>query len=266
MFAPAAAEGLKGQVQAVEQFIVAAQHCQAAGAQVVENLALGPQGPLTGAAQVFNVGVADVGDHGDGRLHQTAHVPDLAEVVHARFDHRRLMAGLQPQQGLGRADVVVEIGLGFQGPEMPGQHRGDHLLGGGLSGGAGDLHHGDVIQAAVPGGQSAQGQGGVLHPDIEPAGQQCLRHTAAQTACRAVGKRCVHVIMTVEPRAHQGNEQVSGGDAAAVAGDAGDGVASGLEKGPAYGAADVRRRQGPHARPPLRRARDSSTMRWHRSP
>ena len=69
MFAPAAAEGLKGQVQAVEQFIVAAQHCQAAGAQVVENLALGPQGPLTGAAQVFNVGVADVGDHGDGGLH-----------------------------------------------------------------------------------------------------------------------------------------------------------------------------------------------------
>lgn len=67
-------------------------------------------------------------------------------MVHARFDHRRLMAGIQPQQGLGRADVIVEIGLGFQGPEMPGQHRGDHLLGGGLSGGAGDLYHGDVIQ------------------------------------------------------------------------------------------------------------------------
>ena len=138
---------------------------------MVENLALGPQGPLTGAAQVFNVGVADVSDHGDGGLHQAAHIADLAEVVHARFDHRRLMAGLQPQQGLGRADVVVEIGLGFQGAEMPGQHRGDHLLGGGLSGGAGDLHHGDVVQTAVPGGQRTQSQRGILDLNIKLAGQ-----------------------------------------------------------------------------------------------
>ena len=187
-------------------------------------------------------------------------------MVHARFDHRRLMAGLQPQQGLGRADVIVEIGLGFQGPEMPGQHRGDHLLGGGLSGGAGDLYHGDVIQPPVPGCQSAQSQGSVLHPDIEPAGQQGLRHTAAQAAGSPGGQGRVDVVMPVEPGSHQGDEQVAGGDLAAVAGDAGDGVAAGLKEGPAYGTADVRRRQGPHARPPLRRARDSSTMRWHRSP
>ena len=233
---------------------------------MVEYLALGLENALPRTAQVLDVGVAYVGDDGDGRLHQAAHVPDLAEVVQARFDNRCLVPGLQLQQRLGGANVIVEVCPGFQGAEVSGQHRGEHLLGGGFSGGAGDLYHGDVIQPPVPGGQRTQSQCGVLDLNIKLAGQQCLRHTAAQAACRAVGKRCVHVIMTVEPRAHQGNEQVSGGDAAAVAGDAGDGVASGLEKGPAYGAADVRHCQGPHARPPLRRARDSSTMRWHRSP
>ena len=265
-FALAAAECFKGQGQAVEQGVVAAQNGQPTGPQMVEYLALGLENALPRTAQVLDVGVAYVGDHGDGGLHQAAHIADLAEVVQARFDNRCLVSGLQLQQRLGGANVIIEICPGFQGAEVSGQHRGEHLLGGGFSGGAGDLYHGDVIQPPVPGGQRTQSQCGVLDLNIELAGQQCLRHTAAQAACRAVGKRCVHVIMTVEPRTHQGDEQVAGGDAAAVAGDAGDGVASGLEKGPAYGAADVRRRQGPHARPPLRRARDSSTMRWHRSP
>ena len=187
-------------------------------------------------------------------------------MVHAGLDHRRLMLRHQPQQRQRRADVVVEVPLRAQGVVPLREHRGDHLLGGGLSGGAGDLYHGDVIQPPVPGCQSAQSQGSVLHPDIEPAGQQGLRHTVAQAAGSPGGQGRVDVVMPVEPGSYQGDEQVAGGDMAAVAGDAGDGVAAGLKEGPAYGTADVRRRQGPHARPPLRRARDSSTMRWHRSP
>ena len=107
----------KGSSQALQQSVVPVQDGQPAGAQVLKDLALGLQDALA-AAQIFDVGVADIGDHGDIRPHHLAQIPDLPKVVHACLDHRRLMLRRQAQEGQGRADVVVEILRRFQHPEL----------------------------------------------------------------------------------------------------------------------------------------------------
>ena len=78
---------------------------------MLEYLALGPQDTLPGIAQIFNMGVAHVGDDGNIGPYHLAQIAYLAEVVHARLDHRRLMLRRKTQQRQGRADIVVEIGL-----------------------------------------------------------------------------------------------------------------------------------------------------------
>ena len=113
-------------------------------------------------------------------------IPDLPEVVHARLDHRRLVARLQAEKGEGHADVVVEVAGGAVDPEVPGQHGGDHLLGGGLPHTAGDLDEGDVEFIPVMGGQGLQGQAGVRHLDIKPVLPQRLRQGAAQAPRRSL--------------------------------------------------------------------------------
>ena len=44
VFPPATEDGLEGQLQSRQQSIVAVEYCQPAGLQMLEDLALGPQG------------------------------------------------------------------------------------------------------------------------------------------------------------------------------------------------------------------------------
>ena len=69
---PAAQHRLKGQRQTGQQLVVAVQHGKAARLQILEDLALGLQNTLPRAAQVFDVGVAHVGDNGHGGTHHLA--------------------------------------------------------------------------------------------------------------------------------------------------------------------------------------------------
>ena len=67
----AAAQGLEGRRQGVEEGVVPVEDDGAAGAEVLQDLRLGLQNSLP-AAEKLNVGVADVGDDGDVGLH---HLP-----------------------------------------------------------------------------------------------------------------------------------------------------------------------------------------------
>ncbi len=99
---------------------------------------------------------------------------DLAGVVHAHLQHGDLVALVQPEQGGAGADVRVEVALGLEDLVVLPQDGGHHVLGGGLTHAACHRHHRDVKLLLVPHGQVPQGTLGVVHPDIELAGQVAL--------------------------------------------------------------------------------------------
>ena len=217
MGGPAAPDGLEGQLQRIQQRVVAVEDRETAGLQILEDLALGLENAIP-AAQILNVGVADVGDDGDVRLDHLPQIADLAEVVHARLDDRRLMLRRQLEQRQGRADVVVEILRRLQGAIPGGQHRRDHLLGGGLPHAAGDLDKGYIEPLPVRLRQGLQSQTGVLHLNVEFVRAQRLRKSGAQTARRAGVQRHVDEAVSVEILARQRDEQASLPDLPAVSG------------------------------------------------
>ena len=212
------------------------------------------------------MGVAHVGDDGDIGPHHLAQIAYLAEVVHARLDHRCLMLRRKPQQRQGRADIVVEVGLCFQGIVPPGQNGRHHLLGGGLSRRAGDLHHRQGKAAAIPRRQRLQRKAGIRHLYIELAGLHRLRHAGCQAAGGTGGQGAVDIGVAVEPLARQRDKKLSIRGGAAVSGNAGnDGGAVSGEQLAAHGGAQRRHGAGAHSCAAFRSASESSTIFSHRS-
>ncbi len=154
-----------------------------------KNLAFRLQDPLP-AAQILNMSVTNVGDHGDIRAHHGTQILDLSEMVHSRFDHRRLMLRGKTQQRQRRSNVIVEILRRFQNVQLRPQYRGDHLFRGSFSHAAGDLHKGNVEPIPVSGSQIPQSQPGVRHLDIkfvraDILGQRAHRQPAAPASSAA---------------------------------------------------------------------------------
>ena len=112
--------------------VVPVEHQQAVLPDMGQQLALGLEDILP-AAQTLDVGVADVGDDPHLGLDDAAQIVDLPEVVHAHLHHGHLVALVQPQQGQGQADVIVEVPLGLEHLIFDAQNGGQHILGGGLA-------------------------------------------------------------------------------------------------------------------------------------
>ena len=205
VLALAAADDPLGQSHGIQQGVVSVQDRQAVFLQMVKDLALGLQDALP-AAQVLDVGVADVGDHGDVRPHHGPQILDLTKVVHARFDHRRLVLRGQAQQGQGRTDVVIEILRGLEDVQLRLQHGGDHFLRGGFAHAAGDLHEGDLKFVPVGGGQVPQGQTSIRYLDVELIRTDILGQLGAQAPCRTGVQRRVDKLVAVELLPHPGQE------------------------------------------------------------
>ena len=205
----------QGPLQGGQQGVVPVEDSQPVPLQVGEDLALGLKDVLP-AAQVLNVGVADVGDEGHIRLHQPGQVVDFPGVVHAQLHHTHLMLRLQPEQGEGHADVVVEIPLRFVDAEPCPQHRRRHILGGGLPHRAGDGDEGDGEELFVVPGQLPQGALGGAHLDVKLAGQIALPLPGGEAARRPRLQRGIDEGVAVEPLPLQGDEQAAGGDIPAV--------------------------------------------------
>ena len=164
------------------------------------------------------MGVADVGDHGNVRPHHGSQIFDLAEVVHAGLDHRRLMLRGKAQQRQGRTDVVVEILRRLEDVQLGPQHRRDHLLGGRLAHAAGDLNEGDLKPIPVGGGQIPQSQPGIRCLDVKFILPDILGQLGAQTARRAGVQRRVDELVAVELLPHPRQKQAAGNDPPAVRG------------------------------------------------
>ena len=69
------------------------------------------------AAQVLNVGVADVGDHRHIRGGNLGQIVDLRSDS-SHLQHTDLVLGRQTEQGQGKTQLVVEVSLRFQNPEL----------------------------------------------------------------------------------------------------------------------------------------------------
>ena len=216
-----AAEDLTGQLHRIEQLIVAVEHRHAAGPQILEDLALGPQDGLL-TAQILHMGLADVADDGKIRLYHFPHVPNLARGVHAGLDDRRLMLRSQLQHDEGGADITVEVSLGLEGVQPLGENGGDHLLDSGLTGAAGDLYHRQGKLAPVPLGQILHGPLGIRHLNIGLIRPQGLRQAGAEAPGRSRLQCLINKIMAVKFLPHNGHKPDAGGDLPAVGGQSGN--------------------------------------------
>ena len=134
--------------------------------------------------QVLALGVVDQGHRGAGHGCQRG---NFAGVVHAQFDHGRLVRSREAQQHQRHADVVVEVALRGKGRlALPGpQDGGNHLRDGGL---AVATRHADQRQSelgAPPCSQGAKRRQSVGHFN---AGQPRRRDaTVRQGGCGAAG-------------------------------------------------------------------------------
>ena len=221
MLALAAPNDPLGQRHRIQQGVVPVEYRQAIFLQMRKNLAFRLQDSLP-AAQILNMSVTNVGDHGDIRAHHGTQILDLSEMVHSRFDHRRLMLRGKTQQRQRRSNVIVEILRRFQNVQLRPQYRGDHLFRGSFSHAAGDLHKGNLEPIPVSGRQIPQGKPGVRHLDIKFVRADILGKLGAQAACRAGIQRRVDKLVAVELLPHPGQEQAAGGDFPAVRGNGAD--------------------------------------------
>ena len=211
------------------------------------------------------MGVAHVGDHRHGGAYHLPQIADLTEVIHAGLNDSGLMLCREIQKRQRCADGVVEIGLGFQCREPLAQYRGDHLLGGGLSGGTGDLHHRKIELFPIPRCQRFQRGQSILHPDVKFAVPQGGGLFGRQTACRAAGESRIQIVVAVKPFTGQGNEQGAFRDAAAVGGDRCDHGAAVLQQCAAHGGTQLLYGTGVHRLSAFLAASESITIFSHRS-
>ena len=214
-------------------------------------------------SQKLQVRVADHGEHRDIRAHDVGEPSHLAEVADAHLHHGNLMGVLQAQQRPGHAELVVEVLFRLVGVEAPGEHRRDHLLGGGLAHRASDADHGNVKAAAMPRGEGSDGAKRGIHDD---AGRFGIIDGLAfgDTARGAAFEAPSDEVVSIHPRAPEGHKQRAGRDGPAVAGDGGHLAVQrsfSAEELPSAGIQRVPQQEGLHAFVPLSIA--SSRIAWH---
>lgn len=211
----AAGTGLPG----VEGLVVQVQHGGAVGGQPFEYLALRLD-DLLRSAELADMGGAGIGDDRHVRAGQLDRVGDLADARGAQFDHCATVLRRQLQQGQRYAEVVVQIATGSQHrlgiAGLGTQDAGEHLLDRGLAAGArhGRQRAGEL--APVQRAQSPQGRTGIAHQQLRQGrvGDFALH----QRSHRALGGNLGEIVVAVETRPTQGNEQLAGPDGATVGG------------------------------------------------
>ena len=98
-------------------------------------------------AQKFNMGRADVHDHGNIRPADGGKIGHLPKMVHAHFQNGHLRILRHGQNRHGHTDVIIVVHRSFRSAVGFFQHRRDHLLRGALAHGAGDADdlHADAL-------------------------------------------------------------------------------------------------------------------------
>ncbi|MCY1420462.1 hypothetical protein D9M71_360830 [compost metagenome] len=208
----------------IEGRIVAIEYRDAIGIQAFEDFALGLD-DLVLSAELADMGGSGIGDDRHLRPGQTHGVGDLADARGAELDHRAAVIGADLQQGQRRAEVVVQVAAGGQHRATGAQDAGEHLLDRGLTAGAGNGHDWLVERGTVQRTELTQGQAAISDEQLR---QVDIGHfTLDQGSHCAFGFHIRQVVMAIETRAGQGDEQLPGADTAAIDADAGErGVAT----------------------------------------
>ena len=208
----------------VGEGIVGVDERHAIGLEAGEDFALGP-GNVRNTSQLAHMramGVVDERRVGPG---YAAQIVDFPEMVHAHFDHRKMVPLAQLQQCQRHADVVVEIALGGQDRGIVvargAQNGRRHFLHRGLAVGAGECHQPPPETIPPPARELAQGQPRVRHPNHRDAGI-FRQHFVQQRAGRSGPGRRRDKVMAVEFFAGQRHEQVIRRHGAAIGGHAAD--------------------------------------------
>ena len=110
----------------------------------VEELELRGEDALS-AAEVLDVGDADVRDDADVRQSRLRQRGDLAFVVHAQFKDESRVFRFEPQQDFRESDLVVPVFIGLVCVVLRVQDTPDHLFGRGLPHTAGEGNDRDII-------------------------------------------------------------------------------------------------------------------------
>ena len=152
------------------------------------------------------MGNADIGndpDAGPGRPGQDG---DFPRMGHPHFNDGVFVAGIQPEQGFGKPDVIIQIPQGFEGFPLHLQHRADHILGGGFAHAAGDPHHKGVEQPPViPGKLRQRLPGGLHHQHRRPGIHRFFAYYRRRPGFYGLGDK----VMSVEPLALQGHKDAA---------------------------------------------------------
>ncbi len=131
-----------------QHVVVLVEEDRRAGLHTVEQFELRGEDALS-AAEVLDVGDADVRDDADVRQRGLRQSGDLTLVVHAQFEDERRVLRFEPQQDFRQADLVVPVFIGLVRVELRVQDAPDHFLGRGLPHTAGEGDDRDIIFQTV---------------------------------------------------------------------------------------------------------------------
>ena len=153
------------------------------------------------------MGRPDVGDHPHRRLCNLAQIAHATAFANAHFDHRHVVVCRQLTKRERQAQAVIAIALRRQNPVPRAQHRGYHILRGGLAIAPGNADHRNVEPPAIRPRQIAQGQ--VRRLDCDHVSRGVTPLPADHRRARALFKCRVDKLPTVHPRSGQGKKNVA---------------------------------------------------------
>lgn len=168
-------------------------------------------GDLLAAAELADVGGADVQYETDLRRDQTGEVADVADIAGAHFEDEVLGVLAGSQRGQRQADLVVEIACRVDGGAFALEELGDEVLGAGLAGRAGERDRGGAEAFDDGAREGAERGGDVRHDDRgypDGAGRQHGHRTRRHGA--------PGVVVAVDVLAGEGGEETAGLDRAGV--------------------------------------------------
>ena len=195
--------------------IVQVEHRHTVRRQAVKNFALGFD-DLFRTTEFTDMCVAGIADDGHVRPGQADRIGNFTHMVGAELNHCRDMLRRQLQQGQRHAQVVIQVAPGGQHRAVKAgtQDAGEQLLDGGLAAGAGHRCQRRLERIAIERTQSPQRQAGIGHHQLRQI--HLGNPPRDQGRHRALGRHIGKIVMAVEARSDQGDEQLAGLDGAAI--------------------------------------------------
>ena len=196
--------------------VVGREHGDAFGRQRVNHARVFERDRFDGRHEFLMLALGVV-HHGDRRRGDFREQRGFARMVHAQFDHRQLMRGVQTEQRERHADLVVEVAGGRQArvlAERGGEDRRDHFLDRGLAVAArdGDERHAELAAPAARERAQRDARVGHAQRGHVPAFRRARDERGRHVARRDVRQEVVRV----ETLALERDEQIAGAGAAAV--------------------------------------------------